>query len=1103
MKRMSLPLILFAVTSFSLGMFAQESAVKGSLGGVVLDQSGAVVSESTVTLNGPTGTRTTATDSEGRFNFSLLTPGLYAVSAQKTGFKVVQTKDVEVFTNKTSSVRLTLLPGAISETVEVTASTVTVDTSSSAVSTNLNDNFYQNLPVARNVTGLFYASAGVTSGGATGSANPSISGGSGLENQYVADGVNITDGAFGGIGVYSRNYGPLATGINLSFVKEVEVKTGGYEPQYGKSTGGVVQIVTKSGTNEYHGALAGYYGPQQFGVTHLNPDDSGRLNQQGFVENLGAWDISAEIGGPVPRFKDNLFFFGSFNPSWTRYYDRFAPIHGVEPFTLPTSAPIKQLSYDYAAKLTWKLNSKNTVETSIFGDPTRENNAPNAFTDPLVALNTTHFSSLSNGTRNWVARYNATISPTWLFNFSFSWGHNYLNETPGSPNVYQVVDDTGVGDGTSALGPDGTPLPGEFLRQGLGYYENTQGDNYALNFDTEKVVNKFGNHTFSIGYRYERNSYSGSKLRTGPRFPIPPNLAANSGLPSGLMDDAAFTLLSSTTLAEFQISSGVVLNVPGYSTPQEVALEQSRGTFSDPNFDTHGRYHAAYANDSWAINKHITVNVGWRWEQQTLEGAPFNLGPGTPTMQSHYTFTDNWSPRIGLAIDPLGDRKTKIYGNFARYNYGIPLDLAIRSLSNEQDAFFAFWQPPFTNPNPGQPCDVNLNPCPILTNPDGSITPVLDDAHTLNAFGTANPIFFATSFQSGEAIAHGTKMEYLDEYVGGIEHEFKHGIVASARYQQRKLKRIVEDMSGISPEASDAGITQQFLIGNPGSATDLFTNPQEVLFPVGGPVPAACVGHATATSVPDASGNDLGGVCIPNDAVAGNVGADGIPDGFVDPVRLYKAVEVEIAKGFSSGWQWRTNYRWATLAGNYEGAFRNDNQQSDPSISSLFDFTPGQYGLLGNQFGVGFLNTDRRHILNNFISYTFSRTFMKNLTIGLGARITTGAPVNDLRAHPVYQNAGEIPQGGRGSLGRTPASGQGDVHLDYVMKIGEKSRVHFVSDLFNITNQKTQLRIDQFQDASFGVPNFDFLHPVGHGNIGNEPGYQRPFFARLAVKWEF
>jgi len=212
---------------------------------------------------------------------------------------------------------------------------------------------------------------------------------------------------------------------------------------------------------------------------------------------------------------------------------------------------------------------------------------------------------------------------------------------------------------------------------------------------------------------------------------------------------------------------------------------------------------------------------------------------------------------------------------------------------------------------------------------------------------------------------------------------------------------------------------------------------------------------------------------------------------------------VEISKGFSKGWQMRTNYRWSTLAGNYEGAFRNDNGQSDPSISSLFDFTPGSLNLLGNQFAVGFLNTDRRHIFNSFLSYTFSSSFLRNLTLGTGVRIESGTPINDLRAHPVYQNGGEIPVGGRGALGRTATLGEGDIHAEYMVKLSEKHSLHFGADLFNVANQKTQLRVDQLHDASLGTPNFDFKHPRGNGNIGVPPAFQRPFNARLNVKWVF
>ena len=1100
------------VLLLSVGVLSQESTVKGNLGGVVADVTGAVVPKAKVTLAGPTGNRATTTDSQGRFMFDLLAPGFYSVTAEQTGFKALEMKQVEVFTNRTSTVSIALQPGAVTETVEVSATSVGVDEASSRLDTNLNDTFYSQLPVARNVTGLFYAAAGVNEGGGTGSANPSIAGGSGLENQYVADGVSITDGAFGGIGVFSRNYGALATGINLSFVKEVDVKTGGYEPQYGKSTGGVVQIITKSGSDHFHGGVSAFFGPQRFEVQHLNPDASGRLNQQGVALHQGEWDIAGELGGYVPGLREHLFFFGSFNPSWNRIYDQFAPLHGVSGFPALPNATIAQISYDYAAKLTYKLSDRHVIETSLFGDPTREtssapNGGPFGLTLTLTSPNSTTFSKISNGTRNWVLRYNSTVSPTWLVNASLSWGHNYLDETPAAPSVFQVTDDTGAGDGTSPLGTLGTPLTGIYNRQGLGYYENTKGDNWGLSFDTQKVVNKLGQHTIGIGYHYERSRYYGNRQASGGGYLVPQGILQSSGLCNPtcptITDYADTFQLDPAANWGFTDGVGVFADVPG-NGPTEVVLLQNRGFFSLPAFDSLGRYHAAYAGDSWAIGRHITVNAGYRWEQQEIRGLKYTdpLNPGV-TKQAHYTFTDNWSPRFGLAIDPLGDRKTKIYGNFALTSYALPLDAAIRSLGNEEDAFFLFLQPPYTNPNPGTPCS-STNQCQLATNPDGTITPAIDDSHALTPY-------FALSTQPGEGIAHGTRMMYIQEYVGGVEHEFHHGVVASIRYQQRRLQRVIEDMSGVSPEANvtpGIGIVQQFQIGNPSPSLDIFNNTNEVIYPAGtGGNPGNCPIGPPTFALLGTNTNPFTGaqadVCVLNPGTAGSLGSDGQPDGAAKPVRTYKAVEIEISKNFSKGWQLRTNYRWSTLAGNYEGAFRNDNGQSDPGISSLFDFTPGKLGLLGDQFAIGFLNTDRRHIFNNFISYAFSSGFLKNLTLGTSIRIQTGVPLNDLRAHPVYQNAGEVPFGGRGALGRTPTTGEGDLHAEYTLKVGEKQSLHFGADLFNIANQTTQLRVDQFQDASLNNPNYDFKRPVGNGSLGVSPAYQRPFNARLLVKWIF
>ena len=127
------------------------------------------------------------------------------MKVEKGSFKTADIKGVEVVTGKTSNLRVGMVAGEQTDVVEVFGSAITVDTTSTAVAANLTDTFYHSVPVGRGVAGLFYASPGVTSGGGTGAANPSISGGTGLENNYVADGVSITDGGFGGIGVFSRS----------------------------------------------------------------------------------------------------------------------------------------------------------------------------------------------------------------------------------------------------------------------------------------------------------------------------------------------------------------------------------------------------------------------------------------------------------------------------------------------------------------------------------------------------------------------------------------------------------------------------------------------------------------------------------------------------------------------------------------------------------------------------------------------------------------------------------------------------------------------------------------------------------------------------------
>jgi hypothetical protein len=1152
-------LILAVVVSLAPCVSAQESAAKGSLNGTVVDSTGGAIVSAQTTLIGPQGNQSIATNGSGLFTYQDLIPGLYKLDVEMKGFRRAEVPDITVNVGRVTSVRVQLEPGSVTSTVEVISSAVTIDTSTTAVATNLNDEFYQKLPLQRGVAGLFYLAPGVVSGGGTGASNPSIGGATGLENLYIADGVSITDTAFGGIGVFSRVYGSVGTGINLSFVKEVQIKTGSIQPQYGGATGGVVQIVTKSGGNQYHGAIAGYFQPNRFEAQRLNVDAFNLANPVGDVLHKANFDVSGEIGGPVPLIaKDKLFFFGSFDPSRVDSTTLGPPLSGQ--FLLgPLTG--RQLSFNYAAKLTFKLSDRHSIEGSVFGDPTYSNVFPwQRLTEgPRGFPNRTNFSKLQFANRDVVARYNGTLSPTWVLNIDATWQHNAFTESQFDENFSRIIDQTQAcagppGGGTVCGTQFGIAPPGPNVQQGAftpigkGFVENTRDENYGAHINTSKIVNFWGQHAIDVGYGYNRPFYVGIRSNSGPVV-APPELNQSGTRNSsqctttitgttcpwtGLNANYEWSLLISPTCPVGGATPNCALmNVPGITglgpasepnlTP--VVLKMFRSEFGVAgdgfkHFSTTGRNHSAYVNDSWTLNKYVTVNAGLRWQQERLIG-----------QNTQYTFTDNWSPAFGVNVDPWGDRKNKFWFSFGRYNYNLPLDLAERSLTNELDLFSMRLVPDFT-------VDAFGNRQAVI-NSFGTVTPIIDSGHVLNrAAGSPFGSVFG-SLESLEAIHTGTKLTYEDEYVIGFEHQFSHGLVLSARYMHRSLRRIVEDTGGIAPEAANAGVPQQFSITNVAKNTDIFTNPVQFDYKSTVGPPAGCgsdsfdsgiVTDSQGNVLHDANGNDSACFAEGRDAstitatnplgnlvpvgvngcpttgrciTAGSVVPDGIPDGFADPIHKYWSVVFEVNKSFSHNWQLRANYTISKVFGNFEGAFRNDNGQSDPGISSLFDFTSGSFGQLGGQFTPGVLNQDRQQVANGYFSYVFDHGKLRNLTLGTGVSIQTGTPVTELGSHPIYLNAGEIPIGGRGALGRTPTTGFVNFHADYLWNMTERFKLRFGTDLFNIANTKRILFFNQTDSLQFGVPNADFLKPGVQTTALAADGIQAPFNARIFARIEF
>jgi hypothetical protein len=1096
---------VFLILALCIGLssamaIAQDVTTKGSIGGTVADTTGAAIPGAKISVTGPTGIRTEVTDQNGVFRVDNLTPGTYTVRVEQPGFQAAVANNVTVFVGREASLNLKLTPGDVSATVDVT-SDVGIDQQSTATGQNLNDELFQNIPVQRSVSSLFYLSPAASDGIGGGRDNPSIAGGSALDNLYIADGVNITNSAFGGVGTFSRSYGSLGTGITTAFIKEVQVKTGGFEPQYGQSEGGIINIITQSGSSEYHGAVYGYARPSGFEATRRQPDDF-RVNKQGDLLKEENYDMGADFGGYVPGAKKHLFFFGSFNPTIRR--EVVTALHANASDVAAGTASIvnsglfnlrgkfarRYRTLNYAGKIDYIVNQNHQVTFSIFGDPTKTNLSTFAF---LNVDNTTADSVLDFGTRSISVRYNGSLTPSWTLSGSFSQGRNHFNET-GFANVNQISVRIPI-----------DPIRGNYVAAGRGFFEPTVSTNYKTDIDTTKTFSLFGSHTVGLGYTYQRSLYTGTRQRSGPTYPIP---AANAtGTPITALG-ATPASIGQPFNVQFRLRSQSAactlcprFNVRGNLVP--VSLQVFRGEFGPPSFNTRSNYNAAYLQDTWRINRHFSALVGIRTEQERIIGSPNSV-----TNQRYgYSFTNQWSPRIGGTYDPTGRGKMKIYYNFGRFFEFLPLDAAERSLSQELDFLGFRFAPDFTVNSAG----VRIATISPTT---GTVIPVIDAAHLLTgATGSGNiPGAGTVSASSLTAVTAGTRLGYQDEHIIGFEMQLPHNFVISARFQYRKLKRIIEDMAVLSPEAANAGVGQSYFIGNPSTTLDAATNLVQFAFPIGGTPPAGCTSGIVGEVDDPTTGTPISNICFAQKGINPVTGEsinvpDGIPDGFVNPVRKYKAFEFELNKRFSNSWQLLSNFRIASLRGNYEGHLRNDNGQTDPGISSLFDFTAGQFNLLGDQFAIGPLNTDRKFQANIYGNYAFSgqnslfgANYLNGLNLGAGIHMESGVPINDLLPHPVYLNAGEIPVGGRGILGRTPFFAQLDLHADYPYAINERMRLRFTGDFFNVTNNRRLRLPDQFRQLDLGATNPDFLSP---STLTLTSGFHQPFNMRLGMRFEF
>ena len=555
-------LIIAMVLGSSHLSLAQETT--GTISGKVVDAQGLAIPGATVTVTGPQGERSAVTDGAGNFTVPYLTPGTYALKIELQGFKPVERKGVVIALGQTVDIPATLTVGGLTETVEVVGTPDTINTRSTTTGAIISSEQLQNIPVGRNVSQTTYLAPGVTSSNSAGVNNPSISGGSGLDNLYVIDGVNVTNQGYGAIGSYSIVFGSLGNATPFDFIQEVQVKTGGYEAEFGNATGGVVNVITKSGTNNINGSIFGYARPEGLESAWKQFES---IN--GSVQTTGSRFYDAGVEGGFPIVKNRLFAFGAINPA-----QNVTLLHAPDGFPLDSLGDIDRVrnTMTYSAKATWQATSAHRVDVSFFGDPSTGDNGPQR-ASALLVPDTSSFSKLTYGGHNQAVRYNGVLRNNFLIEGSFARALNTLEETP-SVNAWRVTDQTV------------TPTQ---VSGGLGFFE---AQNRSLNYQyAAKATNVMGNHQLRYGVEYNDVDYSTLNNRTGPTFVAPDGRTTATGAQITVLPDVTFGRIFRVTRANFNT---------GHDTTQ--------------------RYTNFFVQDTWRVGNRLTVNPGIRYEQETLSG---------------------------------------------------------------------------------------------------------------------------------------------------------------------------------------------------------------------------------------------------------------------------------------------------------------------------------------------------------------------------------------------------------------------------------------------------------------------------------------------------